>query len=116
MRFEDHGLQAGIWTGRLYADQPATVWLTHLNRDIAQAELAADGDGAWAVRVAVPQTLLCDGVQTLLLVQDGDPRQVLASLSLVCGQVLDSDIRAELELVRAELDLLKREMRRLASR
>lgn len=115
-RFEDFGVKAGIWSGRLHAETLSEkVLLTHLDRDVATAEVTPDGDGIWSVRVAVPPALLTDGVQTLLLVEDSTPRHPLASLSLVCGHVLESDLRAELGLMRAELDLLKRELRRLAA-
>jgi hypothetical protein len=48
-------------------------------------------------------------VQTIL-VQAGNAR--LAVITLVAGEPLDGDFRAELSLLRAELDVLKRAFQR----
>ena len=37
----------------------------------------------------------------------------LAHLTLIAGEMVDCDLRAELDLLRSELDLVKRELRRL---
>ena len=58
----------------------------------------------------------------MLLADDGQddeaPRpgaQRLGHLPLIAGEVLDDDLRAEIDLLRAEIDLLKREFRQLAT-
>ena len=38
----------------------------------------------------------------------------LSHLTVVAGEPLDLDLRAELDLLRGELDLMKKELRRLA--
>lgn len=122
--FQDHGLSGGVWSGTLRrARVPARVVMTHLGRIVAKADLADAGEGEWDLRVGLPVDHLSDGIQTFLLLADdaeaGEDLQPgaerLASLSVLAGAPLDSDIRAELELLRAELDLLKREFRRLAT-
>ena len=35
-------------------------------------------------------------------------------LTLIAGEMVDADLRAELDLLRSELELVKRELRRLA--
>ena len=65
----------------------------------------------WLVQVPVPPEAIGDGVQTFLI---GDVRgdSVLSSFTLIAGEALGEDIRAEVELLRAELDMLKRAFRR----
>jgi len=65
--------------------------------------------GCFAVVVPIPAWALNEGVQSFLVQSGG---AVLAQFTLVAGQVLEADIRAELGLLRAELDLLKRAFQR----
>lgn len=124
--FESFGLTAGIWSGQLRrAEAPARIILTHAATPVAEARIQAEGPGLWRVEVAIPQRSLSDGVQTYLLLADDGPGQAegdvpppgserLATLSLVAGDPLQADLRAEIDLMRSELELLKRELRRLA--
>jgi hypothetical protein len=50
-------------------------------------------------------------VQTFLIT-DADSDEMLDTITLISGEVLADDIRAELDLLRAELDMLKRAFRR----
>lgn len=70
-----------------------------------------DRDGCWIVQVPVPREAVGDGVQTFLIL-DANSDTVLESFTLIAGEVLGDDIRAEVELLRAELDMLKRAFRR----
>ena len=65
----------------------------------------------WLVQVPVPLEAVGDGVQTFLIV-DATIDEVLESFTLISGEALGDDIRAEVELLRAELDMLKRAFRR----
>ena len=65
--------------------------------------------GQFAVLVPIPLSALNEGVQTFVLRLGEDK---LAQFTLVAGEPLDEDVRAELSLLRAELDLLKRAFRR----
>ncbi len=65
----------------------------------------------WHVRVPIPADRIADGVQTFVI-RDRRAEQVLASFSIVSGDALAEDIRAEIGLLRAELDLLKKAFRR----
>ncbi|WGW04206.1 hypothetical protein [Tropicibacter oceani] len=67
--------------------------------------------GRWVVEIPVPLDALGDGVQTFLIL-DANAETVLDSFTLIAGEVLGDDIRAEVELLRAELDMLKRAFRR----
>lgn len=77
-------------------------------------EPLGDNNTSWTVRVAIPSEFLTDGVQTFLIVRVGDT-QILDRFSVVTGEPLQEDLRAEIELLRAELDMLKRAFRRHAS-
>ena len=63
------------------------------------------------LRVPIPAELLSDGVQTFLI-RDTDSGETLESFSILAGEALADDIRAEVELLREELDMLKRAFRR----
>jgi len=67
--------------------------------------------GHWVVRVPVPVSILGDGVQTLLI-RDLERNETLHVISLISGEALADDIRAEVDLLREELDMLKRAFRR----
>lgn len=107
------GLQAGMWCARLVAVAEPQVDVTHDGAVLQGAEVQADGDGAWLMRVPVPQDTLSDGLQTYL-VTDRDTGAKLGHFTILAGEILDDDLRAEVALLRAELDLLKKAFRRLA--
>lgn len=122
--FESYGLKSGQWTGKLTADVlPARVYLALYGKIVATAELAEHGTGIWEVAAELPATVLNDGMQCVLLVADNGNQdeapladaQVLGHLNLMAGAPLDSDLVAEVQLLRAEIDMIKREFRRLAS-
>lgn len=104
----------GIWEGLLTgADAAPKIAASHLGRAIEDVTVTADPReaGAWRVSVGIPADILSDGVQTVL-VTDAASGATLATISLVAGEPLEDDIRAELDLLRAELDMLKRAFRR----
>lgn len=122
--FESLGLKSGIWQGILRRDTPpGRVLLVHMGSRVADARATAQDDGSYRIAAAIPSDKLSDGVQTFILLEDGgqDSAQPqpgalhLASLSIVAGEPLDEDMRAEMDLIRSELDLVKKELRRLAS-
>jgi len=64
----------------------------------------------WTLSIPVPP-VLSDGVQ-VFLINNSDSGDRLESFTIITGEPLDDDIRAETELLRAELDMLKRAFRR----
>ena len=122
--FESLGLRGGIWQGVVQrAAPPGRLLLIHAGRRVAEARVTPEGEGRWRVAIAIPAERLSDGVQTFLLLEDpaeSDGAQPapgavqLANLTLIAGEMADTDLRAELDLLRSELDLVKRELRRLA--
>ncbi|SEW31655.1 hypothetical protein SAMN05444851_2996 [Aliiroseovarius sediminilitoris] len=110
-------IQAGVWEGVLTIgnaqDDPPDLQVTHLSQKINGVTVAAhpDQNGAFVVKVPIPAELLTDGVQTFLIT-DKNSGATLNSFSIMTGQPLETDIRAEVDLLRAELDMLKRAFRR----
>ncbi|WP_240790382.1 hypothetical protein [Rhodobacter sp. SY28-1] len=103
----------GVWEGLLSGadtDAPAVAAL-HAGRAVEGVEVTPvpGKAGQFAVRVPIPAWALNEGVQTFVLQSGG---QTLAQFTLVAGQPLEEDIRAEVSLLRAELDLLKRAFQR----
>lgn len=104
-------IAGGVWEGALSgagAEAPAITAL-HAGRAVEGVEVVPGQAGQFAVRVPIPAWALNEGVQTFVVQAGGE---TLATFTLVAGQPLDEDIRAELALIRAELDLLKRAFQR----
>ncbi|MBU2937280.1 MULTISPECIES: hypothetical protein [Pacificibacter] len=110
-------LHGGIWEGELHVPEDIealpTLEVTHLDQPIGDHVLDEDPDraGVWFFRVAIPAELISDGVQAFLI-SNVDTGDQLASFSIIAGEALSDDIRADLGLLRAELDMLKRAFRR----
>lgn len=107
-------IQAGIWEGVLTgARTRPELEVSHLARPLEGVILREDPNdpGQYLVHVPIPAELLSEGVQTFVI-SDKTTDEKLASFSVVTGQPLDDDIRAEMELLREELDMLKRAFRR----
>lgn len=106
----------GVWEGVLTHDGPGNfqpeIEVTHLQKPVPGVEVRENPEeNLWVVRVPIPAELIADGVQTFL-VQDKRTGDTLNSFSLMSGDVLSHDIRAEVTLLREELDMLKRAFRR----
>ncbi|WP_166417240.1 hypothetical protein [Cochlodiniinecator piscidefendens] len=106
----------GVWEGVLLlaedADPIPDLSVTYLEQPLENVELTEDaGNGQWILRFHIPLEALTDGVQTFLIT-DKRSGERLGSYTLVTGQALEDDFRAEVDLLRAELDMLKRAFRR----
>ena len=111
-------LSEGVWEGLLASEtqSPPSLRLRHEDEIIGTPETVDASDsvkapGHWLVRFEVPLARLSDGVQTFV-VEDADTGDALAQETIIAGDVLDEDVRAEVSLLRAELDMLKRAFRR----
>ncbi len=86
--------------------------MTYLDDPIAGVEVKKDTTHRqWGLRVPIPADAIADGVQTLLVIEAASGR-VLEKITIIAGEALADDIRAEVDLLRAELDMLKRAFRR----
>lgn len=110
-------IHAGIWEGVVATQSDAEtapdIEVTHLGEPIQSVSLAErrSDKGVWDLRIAIPPELLSDGVQ-VFLISDKETKEKLAAFTILTGEPLEDDIRAETELLRAELDMLKRAFRR----
>ena len=106
-------LTAGVWEGVLTGAGPDEPVLTVTHQGVPVAGIALQHDPAdpqWHVSFPIPAKLIGDGIQTFVI-HDAHG-QTLASFTLLCGDALAEDIRAEVDLLRGELDLLKSAFRR----
>lgn len=110
-------LQAGVWEGQLTlpegVETPPEIEVTHRDQPVQGHTLTEDPEhvGAFLFRFAIPAELIGEGVEVFLFT-DRESGARLGACTLVAGDALADDIRAEVELLRAELDLLKRAFRR----
>lgn len=108
---------AGIWEGVINRQGASSVEpeieVLHNNIPIPSLSLTLDAanTGTWQLRIAIPPESLTDGTQ-VFLITDKTTGEKLDSFTVITGEPLEDDIRAEVELLRAELDLLKRAFRR----
>lgn len=109
-------IAAGVWEGVLSgaAGETPVIEALHAGRAVegVTVQPIPGKAGQFAVLVPIPTSTLNEGVQTFVL-RLGEAK--LAQFTLVAGQPLDEDIRAEVSLLRAELELLKRAFRRHCS-
>ncbi len=111
------GIQAGIWEGVIERapgsgnDGAPTIEVQHLGQPVHSFSVTSAGGDRWQLRIAIPPDVLCDGVQVFLIL-DAATGDKLDTFTIVTGEPLEDDIRAEVSLLRAELDMLKRAFRR----
>lgn len=106
----------GVWHGAIKTrgriDWQPDIEVTHLDFAIENVQIKEDRvEEHWRISVPIPVERIADGVQTFVI-RDRKEDAVLGSFSIVAGDALAEDIRAELSLLRSELDMLKRAFRR----
>jgi len=105
----------GVWEGVITNEGPPhakpEVEVTHLGQALSGVEVRETGEQQWALRVPVPPSAISDGVQTFIIT-DKRTGETLESFTILSGDALSYDIRAEIMLLREELDMLKRAFRR----
>ena len=111
MKIINATIRAGVWTGELVDGTTTGVKVLHDGRALDGVTMTAQPDrDSTLIRVPVPAELISDGVQTFVL-QD-EAGRTLTSFSILAGDVLAHDLRAEIALLRAELDILKSAFRK----
>ena len=106
----------GVWEGVLTHEGDANfqpdIQVTHLQKDIPGVKvIEKPEEHLWVIQVPIPAEVIADGVQTFLI-NERRTGETLGSFTLLSGDALSYDIRAELTLLREELDMLKRAFRR----
>ncbi len=112
LKIEQGRIAGGVWEGVLTgAGTAPAIEVLHDGRLVEGVAIqpVTGKAGRFTLRVPIPAWALNDGVQSFLVQSGGT---TLAQFTLVAGQLPDTDIRAELALLRAELDLLKRAFQR----
>ena len=106
-------MQNGVWQGILSgAQSDPKLSVTHLGAQVPDVTVIETKDpDTWLVQIPVPAAAIADGVQTILI-EDKETGTKLDAITLVAGEALADDMRAEVDLLRAELDMLKRAFRR----
>lgn len=107
-------MRKGVWQGILTqsGDTPPQIEVTHLDKPVADVAVTHDAEaGHWNVSIPIPPEAVADGVHTLLIM-DKATGEKIGHDTLIAGEVVGDDMRAEVDLLRAELDMLKRAFRR----
>jgi hypothetical protein len=107
------GKYTGILRARGKGNPTPGLEMIHLGNVVGSVQvepIGSDGD-QWLVSADIPTEFMMDGVQTFLFVFAGQT-EILDRFSIVTGEPLEEDLRAEIELLREELDMLKRAFRR----
>ncbi len=106
--------QQGIWQGIITQpgpDQPS-IEVSHQEQPVAGVDLSRDdAKNHWVLSIPIPSDAIADGVQTLII-RDLGAGEKIGHITLLAGEALGDDVRAEMDLLRAELDMLKRAFRR----
>ena len=113
LRLTKTRLFQGVWEGvSTGAAERPQIEVSFLEQPVPGVELvqASDHEG-WTLRIPVPAEAIADGVHTILI-RDAATGETLEAFSLVAGEALADDMRAEMSLLREELDMLKRAFRR----
>lgn len=108
------GMRQGIWKGVITGagDEVPKIEVIHEKTPVETVELAQNEQaGGWVLQIPIPAEAIADGVQTVVI-RDAAAQIEIGHITLMSGEVLGDDIRAELDLLRAELDMLKRAFRR----
>ncbi|MDF3415276.1 hypothetical protein HKX54_12475 [Sulfitobacter sp. M57] len=105
------GVWQGIITGGVDEDKPH-IEVTHENTKVPDLVLTHNQSADhWTLSVPIPPEAIADGVQTLII-RDVEANEKIGHITLIAGEALADDIRAEMNLLRAELDMLKSAFRR----
>ena len=105
-------VQAGVWEGTLAGAGSETPQLraTHDGQPLDDIALTQDAEsGAWHVRIPLPAWLMDETLQ-VVMIHDVQGHK-LGHFSVLAGDLLSEDLRAEIALLRAELDMLKQAVR-----
>ncbi|MCG7629607.1 hypothetical protein MHM88_17490 [Epibacterium sp. MM17-32] len=108
--------RSGVWEGQIenapHGGPRPQIAVRYLDREVADVALTeAETPGCWTLSIPIPTEAVGDGVQSFVIYEAGSDEK-LGDFTLIAGEPLVDDLRAEVELLRAELDMLKRAFRR----
>ncbi len=106
------GLWEGILTLSREFDAPPRLEARYNDMPLEGLEVRpGDRPGQFVLRLPMPARVMSDGAH-VVLIRDCEADAVLATETILAGDTLVEDIRAEMALLRAELDMLKKAFRR----
>ena len=106
------GVWEGVLTLRREFDAPPMLEARYNDAPLEGLEVRpAEAPGRFVLRLPLPAAALSDGAH-VVLIRDRETDTVLATETILAGDTLVEDIRAEMALLRAELDMLKKAFRR----
>lgn len=107
-----NGEYEGVYIAEKNEVSAPLLELNHLGEIVGEvfASQIEDQEGSWLIRCKIPAETISDGIQTFLICKAGEIT-MLDSFSIVAGEPLEDDLRAEISLLREELDMLKRAFR-----
>jgi hypothetical protein len=98
-------IHAGIWSGELTGVAAPQITVTHQATKLDGVSCTHDAArDVWQISVPIPADLINEGLQTFAVNNGTD---AIAHFSLMAGEALAGDLRAEINLLRSELDMLK---------
>jgi hypothetical protein len=107
-------MKEGVWQGIItgMGEDAPRIEVTHESIALPDIVLTHNQSADhWTLSIPIPPQAIADGVQTLLI-NDAETNTKIGHISLIAGEALSDDIRAEMDLLRAELDMLKSAFRR----
>jgi len=107
-------MMQGVWQGIVTqsGEGEPRIEVTHQKETVSDVTLIHDENaGHWLLSIPIPTEAIADGVQTLIICDTYTDTNI-GHVTLIAGEALGDDIRAEMDLLRAELDMLKRAFRR----
>ena len=106
-------VNAGVWEGTLAGAGTEAPVLKATHDGQALPDIALDHDavnGVWHVRIPLPSRLINEDLQVVVITDGAGHR--LGHFSVLAGDLLSEDLRAEIALLRAEVDMLKSALRK----
>ena len=109
-------IHAGKWEGVIMTSRPQNsppaILVTNGGRRIRGVAMTRDSRDllCWKLAIDIPPEFISDGMQVFIITDDRDG-SVLDSFAVLTGEILEDDIRSEVEVLRSELDMLKRVFR-----
>lgn len=107
-------MQQGVWQGIItgMGEDAPRIEVIHENTPVPDIILTHNESADhWTLSIPIPPQAITDGVQTLII-RDLEANEKIGHVTLMAGEALGDDIRAEMDLLRSELDMLKRAFRR----
>ncbi|KAB7614610.1 hypothetical protein F9L33_08210 [Amylibacter sp. SFDW26] len=107
-----NGVYEGVYQGRSNETAAPILSLIHLGESVGEvfADQINTDNNTWLIRCRIPVNIISDGLQTFFICTEDTT--AIDNFSIASGEVLDDELRNEINLLREELDMLKRAFRR----